>query len=167
MPRTVGLSTFSHFVATDPFLLPEPLSSAGSASREPQGCAVIAFRLPDQEVRTVAETPTYGRGAVTRWLDLHDAAVRLRAGVKPGDTYADKHARRAIASLFRYEHQLTSETRRKAREALWQRDRDEPFPALDERQHAWKRCRCPLCMQVYTSESGTVPQVVIGWEGVA
>ena len=170
MPRTVDRSTFSHFVVTDPFLLPEPSSDsdAGSTPRRYRSHAVIAFRPPDQEVRTVAETPTYGKGAVARWLDLYDAADRLRAGVKPGDAYAEKHARRAVASLFRYEHQLTPETRQQAREALWRRDRDESLPALDERRYVWNQCRCPVCMPVvHTSQSGAVPPVLVRLEGVA
>jgi hypothetical protein len=77
---------------------------------------------------SAAETPVEGRGAVNRWLALHDRAHDLRAALRPDDGVGERQARRAIRSVLLYEHQLTATTRRKARETLWQRDRAQLLP---------------------------------------
>lgn len=87
------------------------------------------------------ETPIEGQGAVARWLALHARARQLRAALPPGDDVGEHQARRAIRSLFLYEHQLTAKARRQARTALWRRDRAEPLPNFAERSR-WARCRC-------------------------
>lgn len=110
------------------------------------GGPIQGTRLPTPRGgRAVGETPVLGVGAVARWLALHDRAAALRAGVASGDVCAAFQARRAIRSLFLYEHQLTGRTRRQARTALWRRDRAaRPLPPFAERAR-WAACRCPRC----------------------
>jgi hypothetical protein len=93
------------------------------------------------------ETPIEGHAAVKRWLALYDRARDLRANLHPGDVVGERQARRAIRSLFLYEHQLTAPTRRKARERLWRRVRaEEALPDLATRAR-WSYCRCAECQQ--------------------
>jgi hypothetical protein len=90
------------------------------------------------------ETPDAGAGAVARWVALLDRAEDVQANASAEDPCAQKQVRRAIDSLFLYEHQLTPDTRREAREFLWQRDRKEPLPAPATRLE-WAKCRCRTC----------------------
>jgi hypothetical protein len=90
------------------------------------------------------EPPINGEDAVARWLALYDRARDLRAALHAGDGVGQRHALRAIRSLFLYEHQLTAKTRRQARTMLWRRDRRESLPAFTERSR-WARCRCAHC----------------------
>jgi len=91
------------------------------------------------------ETPIEGPGATARWIALHDRASGLRAALRPGDIVGEGAARRAVRSLFAYEHQITARARRRARASLWARDRPgEALPPFAERV-AWARCRCARC----------------------
>ena len=135
--------------AWDPFSeVDEALDDTSATSNE------IRYLLRDGTLHTVTppprrgdspdETPIEGKGAVARWLALHDRARMLRATLLPGDGVDERQALRAIRSLFLYEHQLAAKTRRQARTALWRRERAEPLPAFAERAR-WSRCRCPQC----------------------
>lgn len=90
------------------------------------------------------ETPTEGAGAVARWVALHDRARALQSSIKADDIVAAHQVQRAVRSLFLYEHQLTTKTRRRARTVLWQRDQRSQLPAFAERAR-WGTCRCPRC----------------------
>lgn len=96
------------------------------------------------------ETPVEGRGAISRWLALHDRAKELGKVLRPGDDVRGRQGRRAVCSLFLYEHQLTAATRRKAREALWRRDRTDTLPDFATRAR-WSRCRCGRCQRAVSS----------------
>jgi hypothetical protein len=85
-----------------------------------------------------------GEGAVARWVALHDRARELRAALHPGDGVGARQVRRAIRSLFLYEHVLTPKTRRQARTFLWCRDRGDRLPPFVVRV-GWSRCRCARC----------------------
>ena len=63
-----------------------------------------------------------GPGAVRRWIALLDAAETAIYQVDPADPVAQRTAGRRIESLFLFEHQMTPEARRLAREAVWRRD---------------------------------------------
>jgi hypothetical protein len=92
------------------------------------------------------ETPTWGDGAMWRWVELLDRAEALMRDSDPNDPCAQRAAARAITSLFLYEHQLTHRARRRAREFVWLRDRPAvPLPGADVRQE-WERCRCRTCL---------------------
>jgi hypothetical protein len=66
-------------------------------------------------------------------------------GVDPNDPFAQRTAARAITSLFLYEHQMSGQARRRAREYVWRRDRpDIPLPEASVRRE-WERCRCRTC----------------------
>lgn len=106
------------------------------------------------------ETPVEGPSAVARWVALLDRAEELQREADPEHPCAQRQVRRAIDSLFLYEHQLTPKTRRRAREYVWHRDRaDDPLPAISAHgpqdrpalcrcprcRSEWERCRCPTC----------------------
>ena len=90
------------------------------------------------------DTPDEGPGAIARWVALLDRAEDLQAAADPTHPCAQRQVRRATDSLFLYEHQLTPDTRREAREFLWQRDRSEPLPTPVTRLE-WANCRCRAC----------------------
>lgn len=87
------------------------------------------------------DTPDMGRGAIARWLALFDQAARLQAGGydRPDTSRA---VARAIDSLFAYEHQITPDARRIARETLWRRERSSSLPPD---RSWWAECRCRAC----------------------
>lgn len=91
-----------------------------------------------------AETPVYGKAAMTRWLALYDRAAALQAAVREGQPVVPRVVWRAIRSLFLYEHLLSPETRRRARMTLWLREHDAPLPSLPILRR-WDVCRCPQC----------------------
>jgi len=99
---------------------------------------------PTPRTGYVGETPVEGEGATARWAALHDRARDLRAALRPGDVVGERQARRAVRSLFLYEHQLTPRARRRARTLLWARDRPGEAPPFAERVR-WARCRCAGC----------------------
>src|SRR5258708_39873739 len=105
------------------------------------------------------ETPTWGEGAMWRWVELLDRAEALMREGDPNDPCAQRTAARAITSLFLYEHQMTGRARRRAREYLWLRDRpDVPLPEAAIRQE-WKRCRGRTCfVERVLGRPGIVPQ---------
>jgi hypothetical protein len=91
------------------------------------------------------ETPTWGDGAMWRWIELLDRAEALMRDTDPNDPCTQRTAARAITSLFLYEHQMTGRARRRAREYLWLRDwPDVPLPKATIRRE-WMRCRCRTC----------------------
>jgi hypothetical protein len=98
-------------------------------------------RQSDQD----SETPTDGTEAVECWVGLLDRAESLMGAVDWDNPYVQRTARRALDSLYRYEHEMTPTARRLAREFVWLRDRDAPLPPAEERV-GWERCRCRACM---------------------
>jgi hypothetical protein len=105
---------------------------------------------PPRRAEYPGETPVEGEEAVARWIALHDRARELRTNLRPGDGVGEQQVRRAIRSLFLYEHQLTPKTRRQARTALWRRERAEALPAFAERAR-WARCRCMRCHPLHAA----------------
>ncbi len=92
------------------------------------------------------DTPTWGNGAVRRWVALLDRAEALMREADPDTAFAQRPASQAIASLFLYEHQMTGLARRRAREYVWRRDRpDKPLPDMAVRQ-VWEHCLCRNCL---------------------
>ena len=92
------------------------------------------------------DTPTWGNGAVRRWVALLDRAEALMRDADPDTPFAQRPASQAIASLFLYEHQMTGRARRRAREYVWRRDRpDVPLPDMTVRQ-VWEHCLCRNCL---------------------
>jgi hypothetical protein len=105
--------------------------------------------------------PQGGPGANRRWIALLDAAETAIYQVDPADPVAQWSAGRRIESLFVFEHQMTPEARRLAREAVWRRDH--PGKSLPGRLHLptvappepgcvcvtcrmrWERCNCRVC----------------------
>jgi phytoene dehydrogenase-like protein len=116
--------------------------------------------LPPRRAEYPGETPTEGAGAEARWVALYDRACELRAALRPGDGVGERQARRAIRSLFLYEHQLTPKTRRKARTLLWRRDRAEGLPAFAELAR-WARCRCARCQLMSATHAAGVADAVL------
>jgi len=102
-----------------------------------------------------------GSGAVRRWISLLDAAETAIYQVDSADPVAQRTASRRIESLVLFEHQMTPEARRLAREVVWRRDH--PGKALPGRLHLptvapaepgcvcatcrvrWERCNCRAC----------------------
>ncbi len=105
------------------------------------------------------ETPIEGAGAVARWVALHDRARALRAALRRGDGVGACQVQRAIRSLFLYEHQLTSRTRRQARTTLWRRECADGLPAFAERAR-WSRCRCTGCQPILQTPAPATTCVV-------
>jgi hypothetical protein len=103
-----------------------------------------ALLLPHRPRPEPGETPIMGEGAVSRWVALHDRARAMRAGLRPGDSVGERQVRRAIRSLFLYEHVMTPKTRWQARTRLWERDRTCPLPSFVE-QLCWAQCWCWRC----------------------
>lgn len=95
-------------------------------------------------VEYLGETPTDGEEAAERWLDLHDHAVELRAKMCPSDVVQTKNVRRALRSVWLYEHQITPKARRLARLTLWSRTHSGPLPPFSVRVR-WGQCQCARC----------------------
>jgi hypothetical protein len=109
-----------------------------------------------------------GAGAVRRWIALLDAAEAAIYEVDPANPVAQRSAGKRIESLFLFEHQMTPEARRLAREAVWRRDN--PGKSLPARLHLptvapaepgcvcatcrvrWERCACRACRLALTRE---------------
>src|SRR5262249_27847096 len=91
-----------------------------------------------------------------RWVALHDRARDLRAALRPGDLVDERQVRRAIRSLFLYEHQLTPKTRRQARTCLWHRERPNHPLASFVARIGWSRCRCARCQSPTAAEVGSM-----------
>lgn len=120
--------------------LERPDPPAGSVE-----CPVFG-QVPWLERAAPGDTPISGPHAIHRWAALLDRAEELMRDYDLDDPCAQRTAGRAIDSLFRYEHQLTPETRRAAREFVWRRDRaDQPLPDATARRE-WERCRCRACL---------------------
>jgi hypothetical protein len=102
-----------------------------------------------------------GTGAVRRWIALLDAAEVAIYQVDPADPVAQRSAGRRIESLFLFEHHMTPEARRLAREAIWRRDHRgkslpgrlhqptvapaEPGCVCATCRVRWERCNCRAC----------------------
>ncbi len=91
------------------------------------------------------ETPTDGTEAVIIWVALLDRAETAMQSGDLDDPYVQRNASRLLDSMYLYEHQMTPEARRLAREFVWLRDHDEPLPPVAERVH-WERCLCRGCL---------------------
>src|SRR5262245_19806773 len=99
-----------------------------------------------EEVCIVGEIPREGAGAIARWMGLYDRAEQLRrAAALHHDPCVRREVRKAIESLFLYEHQMLPHARRQARERLWLRDHASPLPPEATREK-WTLCRCQPCM---------------------
>src|SRR5262249_6813423 len=129
--RAHGLSNaqkLEPYLARDP--LPDDQEALWCLQTSLLNGGLLRYELPSARLRGhPGETPTEGAGAVARWMALHDRARDLRAAVLPGDRVGMRQVRQAVRSLFLYEHQLTTKTRRRARTDLWQRDWSGPLPA--------------------------------------
>ena len=113
---------------------------------------LTAVVVPQRARTHPGETPILGEGAVARWLALHDCARDQRAALRAGDSVGERQVRRAIRSLFLYEHVITPKTRWQARTRLWERDQSECLPSFVE-QVEWTRCRCSRCQASGTGRS--------------
>jgi hypothetical protein len=73
-------------------------------------------------------------------LDAAEVAIR---SASPHDPVGQRNAGRKLDALFAYEHEMSPVARRRAREAVWQRDRPhEPLPPI---RGEWEACRCRIC----------------------
>lgn len=117
--------------------------------------ALIVSRSLDAE-----ETPVEGARAVGRWMALHHRAFELRVSLVPGDVVGARHVKRAVRSLFLYEHQLTPKTRRHARTILWQQAMQRPLPDFVVRAQ-WAKCRCPRCQPILWTVSALTPPTLL------
>jgi len=122
---------------------------------------------------STTQAPQDGSGAVRRWIALLDAAEAAIYRVDPADPVAQRSAGRRIESLFLFEHQMTPEARRLAREAVWRRDH--PSVSLPGRLHLptvapaepgcvcatcrlrWERCNCRACRLALILKRSTPP----------
>lgn len=98
--------------------------------------------------------------SIAEWIALFDCADHLMRGGDLHEPFPQLAARKALDLLVRYEHQMTAQARRRAREALWQRDHPaDPLPGADADAHdamdpcchcarcrvEWEHCRCSHC----------------------
>lgn len=90
-------------------------------------------------------TPTDGTEAIVTWLALLDWAEAAMQSGDLDDPYVQRTASRLLDSVYLYEHQMTAEARRLAREFVWLRDHNEPLPPAAERLY-WERCLCRSCL---------------------
>ncbi len=90
-------------------------------------------------------TPTDGTEAIATWAALLDRAETAMQSGDLDDPYAQRTASRLLDSVYLFEHQMSPEARRLAREFVWLRDHDEPLPPVAERLH-WERCLCRGCL---------------------
>jgi hypothetical protein len=110
----------------------------------------MAQEKGDQMSAVASDPPIEGRAAVRRWVKLLDRAEVALREADPNDPCAHRNAHRLLDSLLLYEHQLTPQTRRQAREYVWRRDHpDEPLPTqpahLPGEGPPERLCYCPLC----------------------
>lgn len=93
-----------------------------------------------------ADRPAAGRRGrrVARWGELLDRAERLIARTDADAAEIQRRASILLDELFAFEHTLTPDERRAARERVWLRDHPDPLPDEGARRD-WERCRCRAC----------------------
>lgn len=113
--------------------------------RADAGLLAVAHPGEGQRQRHTGDTPTDGTEAITTWVALLDRAEAAMSSGDLDDPFAQRNASRLLDSMYLYEHQMTPEARRLAREFVWLRDHDEPLPPAAERRH-WEQCLCRGCL---------------------
>ncbi len=112
--------------------------------RADAGLLTVTHPGEGQRQRHIGDTPTDGTEAISTWVALLDRAETAMQSGDLDDPFAQRTASRLLDSVYLYEHQMSPEARRLAREFVWLRDHDEPLPPASERLH-WERCLCRGC----------------------
>jgi hypothetical protein len=130
--------------------------SAPHVTSHPSAAPSAARSLGRWRLRGQSERQT-----IRCWMDLLAAAEIAIQQADPSDPCAQRNASRRLDSLLRYEHQMTPQARRLAREMVWRWDH--PGETLPAALHSsdgappdpccvcatcrirWEQCQCRAC----------------------